>query len=105
MLARLEKLCLEDNRVNAFLIRSEDSIERSLVQILSDMRMVHLIHQSITPDKAGERFEAFILDYSLFTGFRRRPNITEMIPKELQFKASELRALPKVSAGFYGSQK
>ncbi|MDO9013675.1 MAG: ATP-binding protein [Polynucleobacter sp.] len=103
MLASLEKLCLEDNRVNAFLVRSEDSNERTLVQILSDLRMVHLIHQSITPDKAGERYEAFILDYSLFTGFRRRPNITEMIPTELQFKASELRALPKVSAGFCDS--
>ena len=101
MLSRLEKLCLEDNHVNAFLIRSEDSRERSLVQILSDLRMVHLIHQSITPDRAGERFEAFILDYSLFTGFRRRPNVREMVPKELQFKAAELRALPKVFAGFF----
>lgn len=101
MLTRLEKLCLEEKHVNAFLIRSEDSRERSLVQILSDLRMVHIIHQSITPRKAGERFEAFILDYSLFTGFRRRPNVNEMIPKELQFKAAELRALPKVSMGFF----
>lgn len=100
MLGRLETLCLEDNRVNAFLIRSETSRERELVQILSDLRLVHLIHQSITPDRAGERYEAFILDYALFTGFRRRPNVREMIPEELQFKASELRALPKVSAGF-----
>lgn len=100
MLTKLETLCLEENGVNAFLIRSEDSDERKLVQILSDLRMVHLINQSITPDKAGERYEAFILDYSLFTGFRRRPSITEMVPDELQFKAAELRALPKVSAGF-----
>jgi hypothetical protein len=43
-----------------------------------------------------------ILDYSLFTGFRRRPNIKEMVPKEdhFQFKASELRRLPKVFDGF-----
>ena len=100
MLSKLEKLCLEDNGVNAFLIRSDDSKERVLVQILSDLRMVHLIHQSITPARAGERFEAFILDYSLFTGFRRRPNVREMVPQELQFKAAELRALPKVSSGF-----
>jgi hypothetical protein len=56
---------------------------------------------SVTPHKTGERFEAYILDYSLFTGFRRRPNVKEMIPKELQFKAAELRALPKVSSGFF----
>ena len=101
MLSRLERLCLEENHVNAFLIRSDDSRERAIVQILSDLRMVHLIHQSITPHKAGKRFEAYILDYSLFTGFRRRPNVKEMIPKELQFKAAELRALPKVSSGFF----
>lgn len=100
MLTKLEELCLDERKTNAFLIRSDDSKERSMVQILSDLRMVHLIHQSITPRKAGERFEAFILDYSLFTGFRRRPKIVEMIPKELQFKASELRILPKVSSGF-----
>ncbi|MGB8420279.1 ATP-binding protein [Paraburkholderia sp.] len=103
MLSRLENLCLDDNKINAFLVRSDDSQERLIVQVLSDLRMVHLIHQSITPRKAGERFEAFILDYSLFTGFRRRPNVKEMIPKELQFKASDLRALPKVPDGFFAA--
>lgn len=100
MLNKLEALCLDDKKINAFLVRSDESQERLLVKVLSDLRMVHLIHQSITPRKAGERFEAFILDYSLFTGFRRRPNVKEMIPKELQFKAAELRALPKVFEGF-----
>lgn len=101
MLDLLEQLCLEEGKINAFLIRSGNSQERIIVQILSDLRLVHLIHQSITPYKAGERFEAFILDYSLFTGFRRRPNVKEMIPQHSQFKASELRALPKVVPGFF----
>ena len=39
--------------VNAFLVRSEESKERKLVQTLSDLRMVHLIHQSITPEWSG----------------------------------------------------
>jgi hypothetical protein len=102
-LSRLEALCLDDKKINAFLVRSDNSPERVIVQVLSDLRMVHLIHQSITPGKAGQRFEAFILDYSLFTGFRRRPNVKEMIPKELQFKASELRALPKVPDNFFSA--
>jgi hypothetical protein len=34
------------------------------------------------------------------SGFRRRRNIREMVPEEAQFKAAELRALPKVYAGF-----
>lgn len=104
MLEKLESLCLEGQKINAFLIRSDDTPERAVVQILSDLRMVHLIHQSITPRRAGERFEAYILDYSLFTGFRRRPNVKEMIPQHLQFKASELRALPKVPDGYFADE-
>ena len=100
MTVGLENYCLGKNKVNAFLLKSEDSEERKLVRKLSDLRLVHLIHQSITPDRAGERYEAFILDYSLFTGFRRRPNIKEMVPSSGQFKAAELRKLPKVSDGF-----
>jgi len=100
LLSALESYCLDEKHINAFLVRSEDSQERRLVQSLSDLRLVHLINQSTTPDKAGQRYEAFILDYSMFTGFRRRPNIKEMIPTEDQFKASDLRKLPKVSAGF-----
>jgi hypothetical protein len=97
LLERLEKVCLDDKQTNAFLVRSEDSEIRTHVHALSDLRMVHLIHQSITPDKAGERYEAYIIDYSIFTGFRRRPGVKEMVPKEAQFKAAELRALPKVA--------
>jgi Cdc6-like AAA superfamily ATPase len=101
LLTALEGYCLEDNKINAFLLKSEDSNERRLVHILSDLRLVHLINQSTTPDRAGERYEAYILDYSIFTGFRRRPNVIEMVPREGgQFKASELRGLPKVATGF-----
>jgi hypothetical protein len=100
-LAKLETLCLDKSRVNAFLVRSEDSKERNLIHALSDLRMVHLIHRSITPDRAGEHYEAYIIDYSIFTGFRRRKNIREMVPEEAQFKAAELRALPKITAGFF----
>lgn len=102
LLANLENLCLNSNKVNGFLLRSEESDVRRMVHILRDLRLVHLIHQSITAKKPGERYEAFILDYSLFTGFRRRQNIKEMRPEGgPQFKASELRKLPKVDARMF----
>jgi Cdc6-like AAA superfamily ATPase len=104
MLSALEAYCLDEKQTNAFLLASEDSPERKFVHVLSDLRLVHLISQSITPDRAGERYEAYILDYSLFTGFRRRQNIREMVPKEGQFKASELRNLPKVTNGFLAAR-
>jgi hypothetical protein len=100
MLTLLETFCLDEHEINAFLLSSEESEERRLVHILNDLRLVHLINQSITPDRAGKRFEAYILDYSLFTGFRRRQSIQEMLPDEGQFKAAELRRLPKVESGF-----
>ncbi|HXE11922.1 MAG TPA: hypothetical protein VN633_07375, partial [Bryobacteraceae bacterium] len=75
--------------------KQETSEISKTVQVLSDLRVVHLLHQSITPHKAGERYEAYMLDYSLFVGFRRKRNIREIHPKHgLQFQVKELRTLP-----------
>jgi hypothetical protein len=100
MLSALKTYCLDEHEINGFLLTSEESKERRLVQILSDLRLVHLINQSITPDRPGQRYGAYILDYSLFTGYRRRQNIEEMVPEQGQFKAQELRRLPKVNPEF-----
>lgn len=99
ILDRIEVLCLEKERKNAFLVRSVNSEVRRRIHVLSDLRLVHLISQSITPDRAGERYEAYIVDYSLFTGFWRRPGVKEMLPEDGQgqFKASQLRGLPKIT--------
>jgi len=99
----IEAQCLEpkQKKVNAFLIRSESSEEYKAVQTLSDLRLLHLLHQTITPHKAGERYEAYMLDYSLFTGFRQRRNIEEMLPEDgKQFKAKQLRKIPILPEGF-----
>jgi hypothetical protein len=97
----IEKHCLDNQKVNAFLIRSEATPEYKAIQTLSDLRLLHLLHQTITPHKAGERYEAYMLDYSLFTGFRRRPNIVQMLPADgKQFKAAELRKIPILPQGF-----
>jgi hypothetical protein len=100
-LSFLEVFCLDKHKVNGFLIRSEQSLERQAVEILGDLRLVHLIHQTITPHKAGERYQAYLLDYSLFTGFRRRPSIKELLPSDgRQFKAKELRRIPELPKAF-----
>jgi energy-coupling factor transporter ATP-binding protein EcfA2 len=97
----IEKHCLENKKVNAFLIRSEATSGYKAVQTLSDLRLLHLLHQTITPHKAGERYEAYMLDYSLFTGFRRRPNIKQTLPADgKQFKAAELRKITILPKGF-----
>lgn len=97
----LERFCLETHKVNGFLVRSEQTPERHAIEVLSDLRLVHLIHQTITPHRAGQRYEAYLIDYSLFTGFRRRPNIRELLPDDgRQFKAKELRQIPELPKGF-----
>jgi energy-coupling factor transporter ATP-binding protein EcfA2 len=95
LLSAIEEYCLGKKKINAFLIRSAATAEYKLVETLSDLRLLHVLHKTITPHKAGERYEAYMLDYSLFTGFRRRPNIKQIMPADgSQFKASELRKIP-----------
>ena len=105
-LATIEANCLEssEKKVNAFLIRSELTDEHRAVETLSDLRLLHILHQTITPHKAGERYEAYMLDYSLFTGFRQRRTIEHMLPEDgKQFKAKQLRNLPILPRGFLKS--
>ncbi len=100
-LEKLQAYCFEKKHINAFLIRQESSPEYRVMETLRDLRLLHILHQTITPHKAGERYEAYMLDYSLFTGFRRRPTVKEMLPGDgKQFKASELRKLPILPKGF-----
>lgn len=95
LLTSIEKFCLDKKKINAFLIKSSATAEYRLVSTLSDLRLLHVLHKAITPHKAGERYEAYMLDYSLFTGFRRRPNIKQIMPADgKQFKAAELRKIP-----------
>jgi hypothetical protein len=95
VLETIEAFCFDDKKINAFLFRHGVDIPHRLIQTLSDLRLIHVLHQTITPHKAGERFEAYMLDYSLFTGFRRRPGVKEMRPTDgKQFKVTELRKIP-----------
>jgi len=103
----LEEYCLVGERaVNGFLVRCEQGPEKRAIDILCDLRLVHLVHPTITPHKAGERYEAYLVDYSLFTGFRRRRNIKELLPADgRQFKAKELRQIPVLRKGFLSAEE
>ncbi len=97
-LDRLQSAALDQNKSNSFLIRL-DTKHPGYVALrkLVDLRLVHLIHPTITPSRAGERFEAYLLDYSFYTGLRRRHGLAE-----LQINANEppkyatLRKLPRI---------
>jgi hypothetical protein len=89
----LQRECLDKLKSNSFLIKySPHAVGYKLLQKLMDLRLIHLLHPSITPGKAGERYEAYLLDYSFYTGVRRRHGL-----KELRISAeAPLRHLPKI---------
>lgn len=97
-LERLQDAALNENRSNSFLVRLDTSHDGyQLLQKLVDLRLVHLIHPSVTPGKAGQRFEAYLLDYSFYTGVRRRQNLSELkIRADEPPRYAVLRKLPKI---------
>jgi len=80
--------------------RGADGVTLLALQKLVDLRLVHLIHPSITPGKAGERYEAYLLDYSFYTGVRRRHGLSELkIRTKEPPKYAELRKLRRIELG------
>jgi hypothetical protein len=90
--------CLKEIRCNAFLVRLESADSRyRLIKKVSDLRFIHVIHPGITPGSAGEKYEAYMLDYAFYTGFRKAPSVTEFISTPKQPTAKELRKLNRYS--------
>jgi hypothetical protein len=105
-LNELQKVCLDDNQKNAFLVPYlPDKSGYQILQKLVDLRLVHLIHPSITPSRAGERYEAYLLDHSFYTGMRRRKGIQEVQIKGDRPKYAELRKLPRVDLDTFSVSK
>ncbi len=97
-LDRLQAECLDELRSNSFLAKQAPRRPGyQLLQKLMDLRLVHLLHPSITPGKAGERHEAYLLDYSFYTGVRRRHGLQELrISSDAPPRYSALRRLPRI---------
>ncbi|MEW7991096.1 MAG: ATP-binding protein [Candidatus Thiodiazotropha sp.] len=92
----IKDFCLREVRSNAFLIRLDTSDARyRLVKKVSDLRFIHVLHPGITPERAGEKYEAFMLDYAFYTGFRKAPSVKEFISTPEQPLAKDLRKLER----------
>jgi len=98
LLENLQDKCLTELRSNSFLVKFAPRRRGyELLQKLMDLRLIHLLHPSINPGRAGERYEAYLLDYSFYTGVRRRHGLSELhITAETPPRYRELRRLPKV---------
>lgn len=95
ILAEVKEFCVTRNRKNSFLMEIKNAnVRYKLVQKLIALRLVHLLHEGITPHKAGQRFNALMLDYGFYVGIRAARSV-ELIPSEpKQLPVKELRYLP-----------
>ncbi len=96
----LERLAhqLRQGKNSAFLVPSPPRTpEHTIVQKLADLRLIHLIHPGITPSTVGDRHQAYILDYSFYTGVRRMRDLNVLKTQRGQSPTYEvLRKLPKI---------
>ena len=92
----IKKFCLREARSNAFQVRIDnDSPKFRMIQKVSDLRFIHILHPGITPERAGEKYEVYLLDYAFYTGFRKAPSVREIVPTLRLPLAKELRKLER----------
>lgn len=94
-LEQVKSFCLVTHKKNAFLVKIVNASPGYInVQRLTALRFVHLLHEGITPHKAGERYIALMLDYGFYIGIRAARSITLFPDKPRPLTAKELRNLP-----------
>jgi AAA ATPase domain len=94
-LEQVKTFCLSAQKKNSFLVKiANSSPGYANIQRLAALRFVHLLHEGITPHKAGERYVAMMLDYGFYIGIRAARSITLFPDKPRSLTAKELRTLP-----------
>jgi len=92
----IKDFCLKTIHSNAFLVRLDSSDPKyRLIKKVSDLRFIHVLHPGITPERAGEKYEAYMLDYAFYTGFRKAPSVKEFQSRPTQPLAKDLRKLER----------
>ncbi len=71
---RIRRFCIDDKRVNCFLVEKDLSVEGyGNIQELVDLRLLHLVKSRVTVrDRPGKTYEAYLLDLSQYTGERKK---------------------------------
>lgn len=95
MLEKVKDFCIRQKRKNSFLVRIQNT-EQSFEDVtkLVALRLVHVLHEGITPHKAGERYVALMLDYGFYVGVRAARSVELFPDTPKPLSAKELRGLP-----------
>jgi len=93
---RIKSFCINDKKINAFLIKVDTSNETyNNVLKLIDLRLLHVLNKSITPDEAGAKYVALLLDYGFYVGIRLARSVGIFEKKLQALTYTQLRNLPK----------
>jgi hypothetical protein len=91
----VKHFCLDVQKSNAFLVKIQNSkTTYKYIQKLVALRLIHILHEGITPHTAGERFIALMLDYGFYIGIRAARSIKLFPAEPKALAAKELRKLP-----------
>jgi hypothetical protein len=74
---RIMEFCIQSTSANCFLVDQAASADRlSSLNELVDMRLVHLVRSHVTVSgRPGKLFKAYMLDFSVYTGERKRRDL------------------------------
>ena len=100
IIKRIKRLVYDEKRTNAFLISKDDlqsdSHGRQAIRELIDLRLIHMVDNNTSKAPSdGRRYEAYILDISLYDNSRPR-KFSQIDPGQRDEKARKdaLRASP-----------
>lgn len=103
LLERIKAFCYDETKKNAFICRIDHTnAEYQTLTKLIDLRLLHVVSEAITPDAAGEKFIAVVLDYGFYVSKRSAKSIELFHPELERPKYEELRMLPRFK---YASEK
>jgi hypothetical protein len=93
----IRRFCLNDEAFTYFLVAYRDKETSpklySLLTDLMDVRLIHLVDSGVSDShQAGLRFEAYMLDLSLFSGSRLKQRITVLDFEDGHFVSKQTRS-------------
>jgi len=94
-LERVKTFCVSQQRKNAFLveIKNSDPLFQSIQKLIA-LRLVHILHEGITPHEASRRYMALMLDYGFYVGIRAARSVDQFQTEPARILAKDLRKLP-----------
>lgn len=95
LLEKVKEFCLVEKKITAFLVRIDNaSPGYALIQKLAALRFAHVLHEGITPESAGKRYIALMLDFGFYVGIRTARSLKMFMEQPEVLLAKDLRKLP-----------